>query len=68
LSTITLRLADDLGGQRRRQRRVRPAAAPAASAIRNSIIVNLPVPMSRDDEMTLVVAYSGKLPTVENRR
>jgi hypothetical protein len=60
LATLTLRLADPLTVQgiasvehgRLLHLRVRN---------QNSIVINLPAPMSRDEEMTLVVAYSGRV-------
>lgn len=62
LSTLTVRLADPL------------AVTGVASAEhgrllhlrvknQNSIVINLPTSMPRDSEMTLLVAYSGRLPS-----
>jgi hypothetical protein len=66
LSTVTLRLSDDLT--------VSGVASAEYGRLlhlrvrnQNSIIVNLPVPLERDDEFTLVVAYSGHAPSLEIR-
>jgi hypothetical protein len=60
LSALTLRLADSLA--------VTGIASPDYGRLfhlrvrnQNSVIVNLPVPLERDMEMTLVVAYSGRV-------
>jgi hypothetical protein len=60
LSALTLRLADSLS--------VAAIASPDYGRLlhlrirnQNSVIVNLPVPLERDMEMTLIVAYSGRV-------
>jgi hypothetical protein len=60
LSALTLRLADSLA--------VTGIVSPDFGRLlhlrirnQNSVIVNLPVPLERDMEMTLVVAYSGRV-------
>ena len=60
LSALTLRLADSLS--------VTAVASPSYGRLlhlrirnQNSVIVNLPVALERDMELTLVVAYSGRI-------
>jgi hypothetical protein len=60
LSALTLRLADSLS--------VTGIASPEYGRLlhlrirnQNSVIVNLPIPLERDKEMTLVIAYSGRV-------
>ena len=60
LSALTLRLADSLS--------VTAIASPDYGRLlhlrirhQNSVIVNLPIPLERDKEMTLVIAYSGRV-------
>ena len=62
LTTLTLRLADPLT--------VRGVASLEHGRLlhlrvknQNSVVINLPTAMPRDSEMTLVVAYSGRVPS-----
>ncbi|MGH9346729.1 MAG: M1 family metallopeptidase [Vicinamibacterales bacterium] len=62
LATLTIRLADPLA--------VTGLASTEHGRLlylrvkgQNSIVVNLPTTMARDSEMTLVMAYSGRLPS-----
>ena len=61
LGTLTLRLAEPLV--------VRAVTAPGLGRLltlrvkgQNSVIVNLPRVLARDDELTLTVSYAGRLP------
>jgi hypothetical protein len=67
LGALTLRLADTLT--------VRSVSSPRFGRLlslrvkgQNSVLVNLPEPLERGEELTLAVAYSGRLPTTNAER
>lgn len=67
LATLTLRLAEGLTA-----RSVRSDKHGRLFSVRvkdqNSLILNLPTPLSRDDDLTLTVAYGGRLPPLSPDR
>jgi hypothetical protein len=67
LGTLTLRLADSLA--------VHSVTSPRFGRLlslrvkgQNSVLVNLPAPLSRGDEITLAVSYAGRLETATPER